>query len=486
MSGDASAALDAALNAVPVVAILRGLAPGEAVEVVEALYGAGIRVAEVPLNSPSPFDSIALLRRHFGERMVIGAGTVTDSRDVDRLAEIGAQICVAPNCDLAVIARAAARGLVPMPGVASPSEAFRAYEAGARWLKFFPAGKAGLATIRALGPVMPKDARFVAVGGVGAANAAAFLDGGSDAIGVGSELYHPGMAMRAVAEAARALVAAAVAAPRPRPPELVANPDATISESPLLDDSGETLLFVDPVQSALHRVRLSDGTATKVATAVPVNAIGRRGETLIGLADEAIVELDPATGAARTLVTVDVGSGCRFNDMTIDANGTIWAGTMHRGLLSGRGALFRVDAANRATRVCDGLGVCNGIAMTADAAQLYLVDTLARTLIRFPVAGVGVGEPVIVSDFMGLAGKPDGMALDADGHSVVAMWGGAGVVELGPDGSLLQHHALPAPHVSSLCIDAAGDLLVTTSRMRLTPARADATGSGGLYRVVRG
>lgn len=487
MTMDSVAAVDAALAAAPVVAILRGLAPGEAIEVVEALQDAGIRAAEVPLNSPSPFETIALLCRHFGDRMVIGAGTVTDSRDVDRLAGIGARICVAPNCDLAVIARAAARGMVPMPGVASPSEAFRAYEAGARWLKYFPAGEAGLATIRALGPVMPKDARFVAVGGVGAANAAAFLGGGCDAIGVGSELYRPGMAVEAIAAAARALVAAATT-PLPRPPALITNPGATISESPLFDRTGETLLFVDPVLSALHYVRLSDGSATSVATDVPVNAIGWRGETLIGLADEAIVELDPATGAARVLVVVDVGGGCRFNDMTIDANGTVWAGTMHRGLLSGRGALFRIDAANRAACVCDGLGVCNGIAMAADHTQLYLVDTLSRTLIRFPVlnGGEGVGEPVIVSDFMGLAGKPDGMALDAAGHAVVAMWGGAGVVELGSDGALLRHHALPAPHVSSLCIDVAGDLLVTTSRMRLTPERADATGSGGLYRIARG
>jgi Entner-Doudoroff aldolase len=485
MSVSASAALDAALAAAPVVAILRGLTPDDAIDVVEALYGAGIRVAEVPLNSPEPFDSIALLRQHFGDRMVIGAGTVTDSRDVDRLAEVGAQICVAPNCDLAVIARAAARGLVAMPGVASPSEAFRAYEAGARWLKFFPAGEAGLATIAALAPVMPKDARFVAVGGVGAANCAAFLSGGCDAIGVGSELYRPGMTVEAVAAAARALVAAAAALPRVA--ELVANPGATISESPLLDRTGETLLFVDPVQSALHHVRLSDGAASQVATAVPVNAIGWRGGTLIGLADDAIVELDPATGAARTLMTVDVGSGCRFNDMTIDPDGVIWAGTMHRGLLSARGALFRIDAANRATRVCEGLGVCNGIAMTADRAQLYLIDTLARTLIRFPVTrgGAGVGEPVIVSDFMGLAGKPDGMALDADGHPLVAMWGGAAVVELGADGSLRRRHALPAPHVSSLCVGRAGELLVTSSRMRLTAEVADATGSGGLYRIAR-
>ena len=128
-------AVEAALAAAPVVAILRGLPPAAGIAVGEALSDAGIRVAEVPLNSPAPFDSISMLRRHFGDRMVIGAGTVRDPGDVDRLADAGGQICVAPNCDVAVIERALARGIVPMPGVASPSEAFRAYDAGARWLK---------------------------------------------------------------------------------------------------------------------------------------------------------------------------------------------------------------------------------------------------------------------------------------------------------------------------------------------------------------
>ena len=131
---DALAAVEAALAEAPFIAILRGLTSDEAVAVVEALYDAGIRVAEVPLNSPDPFATIAWLRAHFGARLVIGAGTVIDPADVDRLAEAGGQICVAPNCDADVISRALALGIVPMPGVASPSEAFRAYRAGARWL----------------------------------------------------------------------------------------------------------------------------------------------------------------------------------------------------------------------------------------------------------------------------------------------------------------------------------------------------------------
>src|SRR6218665_1185939 len=120
----AVARLDAALAELPIVAILRGLRSDEAVAVVGALYEAGIRVAEVPLNSPDPFETIALLCRAFGDRMAIGAGTVTDPEQVRRLAACGATICVSPNTDAGVIAEAIRLGLVPLPGCVTPSEAF--------------------------------------------------------------------------------------------------------------------------------------------------------------------------------------------------------------------------------------------------------------------------------------------------------------------------------------------------------------------------
>ncbi|MFL9839798.1 2-dehydro-3-deoxy-6-phosphogalactonate aldolase [Sphingomonas sp. ST-64] len=480
---DTLAAVEAALADTPVVAILRGLDGGEAVGVVQALYDAGIRIAEVPLNSPDPFATIALLRSHFGAHMMIGAGTVIDPADVDRLADAGGQICVAPNCDIDVIGRALDLGIVPMPGIASPSDAFRAYRAGARWLKYFPAGEVGLAAIGALRPVMPTDARFVAVGGVGATNASRFLNGGCDAIGVGSELYRPGRNAAAVGHAADTLIAAM--RERQREPRVVANPGATISESPLMDPTGKHLLFVDPVRSNLHRVTLVDGTMHRVATDVPLNAIGWRGDTLVGLADYAVVTVDRASGATTPIVDVDVGSGCRFNDMTIGADGTIWAGTMHRGLLAGRGTLFRIGVDGSVTRVCEGLGACNGMEWTRDGTSLYLVDTLQRTLIRFPSTPFGaLGEPQIVSDFMSIPGKPDGMTIGADGNPLVAMWGGGRVVELAPNGAHLRSHRVAAPHVSSVCTDGKGGLIVTTSRMRLTPQVADATGSGSVFEVA--
>lgn len=482
---DALAAIEAALAKAPVVAILRGLATAESVAVVEALYDAGIRAAEVPLNSPDPFSTIALLRSHFGERMVIGAGTVVDPADVDRLAAAGGQICVAPNCDTDVIERALALGLVPMPGVASPSEAFRAYRAGARWLKYFPAGELGLTAIAALRPVMPADVRFVAVGGVGAANAARFLDGGCDAIGVGSELFRPGQDAASAGRAAHALAASL----RNAHPGLraIANPGATISESPLFDQTGQQVLFVDPVKSKLHSVSLADGAMRQVVTDVPLNAIGWRGDILIGLADEALVAVDPISGSTTRLVDVDVGSGCRFNDMTVGPDGTVWAGTMHRGLLAGRGALFRISPDGSVVRAFEGLGVCNGIEWSPDGANLYLVDTLMRTLVRFPLRPEGkLGEPLIVSDFMNIPGKPDGMAIGAGGTLMVAMWGGGRVVALSPTGALLRSHSVPPPQVSSLCMDAKGGMIVTTSRMRLTPHEAEATGSGSLFRIGSG
>lgn len=482
---DALAAVEAALADAPVVAILRGLHAGEAVAVVEALYDAGIRVAEVPLNSPDPFATIALLRSHFGARMVIGAGTVLDPADVDRLAEAGGQVCVAPNCDVDVIVRALELGIVPMPGVASPSDAFRAYRAGARWLKYFPAGEVGLATIAALRPLMPADARFVAVGGVGGENAARFLEGGCDAIGVGSELYRPGRDAATVGGSARELVAA-MRAPNPEP-RAIANPGATISESPLLDHAGEHVLFVDPVQSTLHRVALADGAMHQVATDLPLNAIGWRGDTLVGLADRALVAVDPSSGATTVIVNVEVDPGCRFNDMTIAADGVVWAGTMHRGLLAGRGALFRISMDGSVERVCEGLGVCNGMEWTRDGTSLYLVDTLQRTLIRFSsVPGGMLGDPVIVSDFMNIPGKPDGMTIGDKGNLLVAMWGGARVVELSPNGALLRSLSVSPPHVSSLCADGRGGLIITTSRMRLMQCEADATGSGSVLRFAIG
>lgn len=197
--------LDDALAHLPVIAILRGVRSDEAIGIVEALYETGIRVAEVPLNSPDPFVTIRALVAHFGERMVLGGGTVVSVQQVRELAACGAALCVSPNTDAAVIAAALDAGMVPTPGFLTPTEAFAAVAAGARYLKMFPAvGRA--ADIAAVRTVLPGGVRIVAVGGVNAVNCAELAAAGATAFGIGSDLYKPGMDAATVGARARAMV----------------------------------------------------------------------------------------------------------------------------------------------------------------------------------------------------------------------------------------------------------------------------------------
>ncbi len=196
------------LDALPLVAILRGLTPAEAPAIGDALFDAGIRVMEVPLNSPDPLDSIAILARRFGNTALIGAGTVLHSQGVDDVAAAGGRLIVTPNTDPAVIARAVARGLLPMPGFATATEAFAAIAAGATHLKLFPASTYGEGHIKALSAVMPAGVRLYAVGGVGAGNMGPWRAAGAAGFGVGTDLYRPGRPAAEVASRARDLVAA--------------------------------------------------------------------------------------------------------------------------------------------------------------------------------------------------------------------------------------------------------------------------------------
>lgn len=200
--------IETAIADMPLVAILRGIAPRDAVAVGAALAQAGIRIIEVPLNSPSPLDSIARLTQALGNDCVVGAGTVLKPDEVDAVAQAGGRIAVAPNTDVAVIGRAMALGLTPMPGIATATDLFMALSAGARYLKLFPASTYGPGHMKALRAVLPADARVLAVGGVGAAQMAEWRAAGAAGFGIGGELYRPGMAPEAVGEKARALVAA--------------------------------------------------------------------------------------------------------------------------------------------------------------------------------------------------------------------------------------------------------------------------------------
>jgi 2-dehydro-3-deoxyphosphogalactonate aldolase len=178
-----------------VIAILRGVRPDEVMHVAHALTAGGIGVIEVPLNSPQPFGSIESLAREAAALGVrVGAGTVLTTADVDRAADAGATLVLAPNFDAAVVQRTVQRGLFSMPGVATPSEGFAALAAGAHGLKLFPGEMLGPPVMKAWRAVFAPGTPFYAVGGVGEHNIAAYKAAGAHGVGVGSALYAPGVA----------------------------------------------------------------------------------------------------------------------------------------------------------------------------------------------------------------------------------------------------------------------------------------------------
>ena len=195
-------------NHPPLVAILRGIRPAEVEAVLEALVAAGIGLIEVPLNSPDPLDSIAILARQAGARAIVGAGTVLDVDQVDAVAAAGGQMIVSPNRDDAVIAATRSAGLLSFPGVFTATEALGAIAAGAHALKFFPADLLGPAGIRAIATILPPEMPLLAVGGVDASNIADYLKAGITGFGIGSSLYKPGMSAAEVGRRAAELVAA--------------------------------------------------------------------------------------------------------------------------------------------------------------------------------------------------------------------------------------------------------------------------------------
>ena len=212
--------LKAALGEVPIIAIIRGVTPDEVEAVAEALISAGVRVIEVPMNSPEPLESIRRLRR-FADRVVHGAGTVLSAEVVDQVAEAGGRIVVAPNTDAAVIRRSVERGLVPMPGFGSATEAFEAYAAGARYLKLYPASTYGVAHVKAMLDVLPKDVVVQPVGGVKPEQMADWWAAGARGFGMGGDLFKPGFTPDEVHRRAVAAVAAVRAL---RPDAAKANP----------------------------------------------------------------------------------------------------------------------------------------------------------------------------------------------------------------------------------------------------------------------
>jgi 2-dehydro-3-deoxyphosphogalactonate aldolase len=197
-----------AAGAPPVCAILRGIEPQEAIDVSAALVEAGIRILEVPFNSPEPLKSIAAMQAAFGDRALIGGGTVLSVAAAEDLHRAGGRIMVTPNTDPAVIARGAELGLDLLPGFMTPSEAFAALRAGARRIKLFPAARLGVAYVKAVKDVLPAHVGLWAVGGTGADTIGDWLAGGCEGIGVGGALYRPGDDAATVGARGRDLVAA--------------------------------------------------------------------------------------------------------------------------------------------------------------------------------------------------------------------------------------------------------------------------------------
>ncbi|WP_111642181.1 2-dehydro-3-deoxy-6-phosphogalactonate aldolase [Marinimicrobium alkaliphilum] len=192
----------------PLVAILRGIAPDEVPAVAQVLHEAGISLIEVPITSPRALESVAQLHRLLGERIVAGAGTVTEPEQLAGIARAGGRLTVSPHCDPALIGAGLRAGLQVVPGVATPTEAFAAYRAGARFLKLFPASSYGIDHVRQLRTVLPDDVKLLAVGGVSVDNMPAYWHAGCAGFGMGSELYRPGDTAQQVADKAQAMVTA--------------------------------------------------------------------------------------------------------------------------------------------------------------------------------------------------------------------------------------------------------------------------------------
>jgi len=201
-----------ALKACNLIAILRGIKPEEAEAVGEVLVEAGWRIIEVPLNSPEPLKSIEKLAKRFGEQALIGAGTVLTPAQVADVAATGARVIISPNANPAVIKASRAADMVSLPGVATPTEAFAAIEAGATGIKAFPAEAIPPLIVKAWKAVLPKDIPVLAVGGVTPENMAAYTQAGAAGFGIGSSLYKPGADIASIAEKARKFIEAMRAA----------------------------------------------------------------------------------------------------------------------------------------------------------------------------------------------------------------------------------------------------------------------------------
>lgn len=196
------------LERCPLVAILRGVQAAEAESICAALEQAGVCIVEVPLNSPNPLETISILSRSFGSRMLIGAGTLTETSHVAQVADAGGKLIVTPHTDTAIVRAAKAAGLIAVPGFFNPTEAFALLQAGADAIKLFPAEVLGPPMLKALRAVLPKGTNVIPVGGIGPQQIAPWTAAGASGFGIGTSIYKPGDNAQTVTAKAQALVAA--------------------------------------------------------------------------------------------------------------------------------------------------------------------------------------------------------------------------------------------------------------------------------------
>lgn len=194
------------LARVPIVAILRGIQPDEVIAVGNALFAAGVRIIEIPLNSPGPFESIESLAKELGDTAIVGAGTVLQPADVSRVKQAGGQLIVSPNTNPDIIAATLSAHMVSVPGYFTPTEAFSAIHAGAHAIKLFPAEAASPAVVKAQRAVLPPNIPLLVVGGVQADDVGDWLSAGASGFGLGGAIYRPGQSAQQVYDQAKAFI----------------------------------------------------------------------------------------------------------------------------------------------------------------------------------------------------------------------------------------------------------------------------------------
>lgn len=488
------------LAACPIVGIFRGVHPNDVVEIGEAACQAGLRVIEVPLNSPNPFESIDKLRRHFEGRMIVGGGTVLSVEQVHELSRVGAQISVSPNCDPEVIEAAIEARIVPMPGVATATEAFAAVKAGAEYLKLFPASSGGVALSKALREVLPSSISLVAVGGVSASNASEFTDAGCRYLGVGSEIYRQGFTAQQVFDSASEFVIGFRhrAQPEtdpisiPRAKRLAKCNDA-IGDSPVWDSEHRRLIWIDTAQQVLRAFEVQSQKLSSADLTLPIFGIGLRNNfELCGVSRNTVCRVDLETGNVTSISdSAELPEDSRLNHVSFDAKGRAWAGSIHLAAKPGMGCLYKFEDSGQVDMVADGFGICNGVGWNAERSELFLLDTLQRTLIatQFDDASGSVRSPRLVYDFMNIPGKPHGMVVDSSDHIWIAMWGGNRIIKINSMGNLLDEVHVPAPNVTACTLGGndLSDLFVTSARFRNSDAEvSEFPDSGSVFRICAG